>query len=699
MSPAMSHLMALAGKKLPIKKPKLEKAAKPSKLPVKPYLPIDQHTSSNKKILDLNTRITESQDYLKIVTEDLRSLRNFIGVITKANQALQTLVVARNAKALDVLGAFSGFRISKEITDLSGEEGLSTSIRTKVSDSVYRNATRDFVKFVASLGYTMSRNAEGGISTADMDAIIRGIRAGRALTKKYEITSLLDAIKQAGVLDTDVQEYTKSIAVMTEDRDRLVQLNRPTTKMSVPAESLIEQKQQDIRAVSIQSQNITSEITKLNAKIKVLGDLSGLTTQDVNKSITEMESTLSSIKSEYRDLQEKLKVRGVSKEAKDAKAIKLQEESLARRKTEKLLQLDAKYMQETPTAKKALISKFIKAWEKVERAKLAERNEQAGRVVTNTPGTATPEANLAKLNDLLDQITAVSDKLSVLKTASKLTAQERSALSDKLKSNLVFKKAELKNTAKKIARREAVKTAELDEDLWRGRISDKMSDADFVRKAYAHNAIRYFKNTLALGAGKRAKMMMDVAWSYFSRGKKAPAIKALSFKSKNSLAKIHFGGKGFVVDPKYMGMNDTLISALDTGIDVALSNLTPDNIEADLFYTVMDLLQKTPEALAAHKKMYDGYILLVNKAMQSRKVRLILEETVEELVSDGVIQTPNGTRVTKKYISTVVDNLLLVIKQSHAVHNLAKFAWPIFRDDSLSWARINFRIEQKNKRI
>lgn len=719
-SEKMDALMALAGRTLKVthksvknteavKKAKnaILKAApkpKPSSVNTSKSVPVPKSTYTSKvvddskplkPIAELADQIQSKKDALDIYGKDVKSLRSFVSIIMRANQALKRNVIAKNPGALDVLGVFSEFRIPRELTDL-GAEGVSDSIRTRVSDSVYRNSVRDFVSFVTSKNYVMKDNS--GISTQDISEIISGVRAARALGKKYEISSLPDAIRQANALDEDISKLSGEIKELESDMEKITRSGR-VVKYQVSKESVIDSKKQEVKQAQRTVSGIESDIAKLQEKMKLFKDMGNLSVQDAALKVMEFESEIKALKAQHAELAKS--IADARKEGGSARALNKvmtsQKEVYERRRAEKLIALQNKYSGLPKQRADESVKRELAAWEKVEKEHLKARNEEKGYLESSrkiNENIKRLDADMKTLDDLTHKISDAESVLSYMRSASKLTAIERGQETDRLSAILSKKKQELRNAAKTIKSKTKKLELELDPEAWEAEIDSRLEDEKFRKQAKLRHPAGYLLMSLHDGARTRETSMIDFAWRYYRLGKQnAKPIRGL--KTTLKTAPTHFGASGFVVDPRYKGLNAELITVIDMALNHVLANTTDSELSSFLVAAVLDTYANTPEAQADHHKAYLSVVSKAVKWLKSPKASSIVNEIVEELIVSGKIKVPDSVKVTKRYIATISDNLISVIENAKAFNKLASFTWAGYRASNATWIRTQFKTEHK----
>lgn len=648
----------------------------------------------NKRITDIASKVLEAELERDDLVKNVGVLRKSVDKIIAANQVLSRLVTAKNQKALDVMGVFSEFRIPGELTDLASED-IAPSTRPVVRDSVYRNTVRDFVSFVTSKGYTVSREASDGISTKDIASIIAGIRTSRMLKSKYGVKTTVSAIKEANDADERINELSREIAELNAEQDKLGRANQDKRTQTVTLVSEINKKQEDVRTATLNAQRLSSEITDLASKAEMFRSVRNLTQAELKAEVVKLKSSASTLRNQYQELvaEQKLLSR-TSKATRDQKALDLQAQALERKRAEKTLQLQGKYGRLPQAEAKQKIKKELAAWEKVQREQLDEINRAKGRIGTgnNTPETRNPDQLSKQLDDILQQMQALDTKIQILQQASTLTQEERQGRLGKMSDAMALKKQELKNQARKVERREAALKSEIDPDIWETRIEEKMEDPRFVDQARRHHPLHEIFYALDVGMDQKTKRMMDIAWSYFKRGATFKLTRTLKKQLKTPA---HFGAKGFIVDPRFPRINAELVTILSTAINEAYKKLTPEDLAEFMLPAVMDTITNTPAALAEHKAAYKQTLLLINKQLSATKTLSIMHEIVEDLIASGRITSTSGAKPTKKFIAQMVDDFIGVIRTAKAPEKLAAFAWAGYREDMSSWIRNTFKVTKK----
>lgn len=714
----MDAFMALAGRKLKIthKSVKTSEAVKTAKQAITKPAPkakptgvnsakpsherdvstvVDTDNKPAKPLADIADQIQSKKDALEIYVKDVKSLRSFVSVIMKANQALKRNVIAKNPGALDVLGVFSEFRVPRELTDI-GSEGVADNIRTRVSDSVYRNSVRDFVSFVASKNYVMKDDS--GMSTQDISEIISGVRAARALVKKYDISSLPDAIRQANALESDIQDLGTDISGLEADMEKLTRSGR-VVKYQVSKESVIDTKKQDVKQAQRNISGIESDIARLQDKMKLFKDMGNLSVADAARKVMEFEAEIKALKSQHAELAKS--VADARKEGGSARALNKvmtsQKEVYERRRAEKLVALQNKYSGLPKQRAEESVKREIAAWEKVEKEHLKARNEEKGYLEASKKINANIkklDANIKTLDELAHKIADAEAVLSYMRSASKLTAIERGQEADRLASIMSQKKQELRNAAKTIKTKQKRLETELDPETWEAEIDSRLEDEKFHKQARLRHPAGYLLMSLHDGARVRETNMIDFAWRYYRLGKQnAKPIRGL--KTTLKTAPTHFGASGFVVDPRYKGLNAELITVLDMALNHVLASTTDAELSSFLVAAVLDSYSNTPESQAGHHKAYLATVTKAVKWLKSPKASGIVNEIVEELIASGKIKVPESVKVTKRYIATISDNLISVIENARAFNKLASFTWAGYRASNATWIRSQFKTEQK----
>lgn len=656
--------------------------------------PYKQYQSSNKKIVDVNTSIDEAKAEMETTINDARSLRSFIAVINKANTALQRNVVAKNQKALDVLSVFSTFGMPKKSvikTDSNGKQIAKTF--EAVSPA---RAVNIFEKFVQSHGYTLS-NSSQVIRMNDLADILAGVSAGKALKAQQNISTVLEAIKKANQLDDRVAELQKTLADLSKQHNDLTRSNKQEIKISVPVESVITKKNQDVKTAGIAAQHIESEITRIASRIAVIKSLKNQTIEQVKKNTKELQDELAGLHREYKEYEVAVKKAPVlvNKQARISKVLDLQEKTLARKREEKINALNGEYARLPKQTAAKKIKAYMKSWDKVQREKLAERNEQKGNVLNPSDANLLNDQK-AKLASVFSRIIELDDVVRDMKQISNLTSQERETEAQKLQSILTRKREDLKSANKKIVRRKAQLESELDADLWEARIDKRLADdPKFVRQANRHMPLSFALIALHSGAEKRTKEMMRYAWEHFNPKRQSKITGTL--KQKLAVAPVHFGAQGFVVDPRYPKINPQLVMMLDFGIKAELTH-TEDTTMADLLLKAcMDAFKKDPESLTAHKEAFEAMFNTVGTWLKSSKAVHVLEEIVEELVEAHKIETASGKKMNKKQLLEFTHDMVDLIRNAHALKKLSSFVWPSYREEMHTWLRNSFRIDTTKK--
>lgn len=652
--------------------------------------PYSNYSASNKKIVDTNKKIDEAKVVLDKQISDARSLRSFIAVINKANEAIKRNVIAKNASALDVMSVFSTFGMPKKSIIKTDDNGKQTA-KTFEAVSPAR-AINIFEKFVTSKGYTLA-NSSQVIRMNDLADILAGVKAGKALTATYNVKSVLEAIKTANALDESIADTQKEIAMLTQQQDQMVKNNRQNITISVPTESVINKKQTDVRIVEEAHQKLESEITGISSRVALLKASKTLSTEQVKQNLDILKEDLKSLHVKYNEYRKLLKEAPsiVSQQRRIGHTLARQEELLQRRRVEKINALQGKYarLPKAEAAKK--IKEYMKHWDKAERDALAIRNKQAGREVDKSK-LGLVESTTSELERILKKIGELDDTVKEMASIAKMTNQERIDEANTMQAILSKKKEELKNTAKKIARRQAVLEAELNSDMWEARIEKLLDDDKFVKQARRHMPLACAIIALHSGAEKRSKEMMRYAWEHFQPTRQTKISNTL--KQKLVVAPIHFGSHGFMVDPKYPKLNPQLVMMIDFGIKANMS-LNDDNMSDLLLKACMDAFRKDAESLSAHKQAYEAFFADILKWMKTPKALTVLEEIVEELVADGKIQTPN--KMNKKQLTVFTHDMIDLIKNANAIKKLASFVWPSYREEIHTWLRNSFKVVTTKK--
>lgn len=648
----------------------------------------------NKRITDIASKILEAEVERNDLVKNVGVLRKSIDKIISANQVLSRLVTAKNKNVLDVMGVFSEFRIPGELTDLASED-IAPSTRPVVRDSIYRNTVRDFVSFVTSKGYVVSREASDGISTKDIAGIIAGIRTARMLKSKYGVKTTVSAIRESAAADERINELSREIAELNEEQDKLGRANQDKRTQTVTLVSEISKKQEEARTAALNVQRLSAEIAELASKADTFRSVRNMTQVELKAEVVKLKSSASTLRNQYQELVTERKLLSrTSKATRDQKALDLQEQALERKRAEKTLQLQGKYGRLPQAEAKLKIKKELAAWEKVQREQLAEINRVKGRIGTgnNNPEVKNPDQLSAQLDNVLQQMQALDAKIQILQQASMLTQEERMGRLGKISDAMALKKQELKNKARMAERRETSLKGDLDPDLWETRIEEKMEDQRFVDQARRHHPLHAIFYALDVGVDQKTKRMMDIAWSYFKRGATFKLTRTLKKQLKSPA---HFGAKGFIVDPRFPRINSELITILSTAINEAYKKLTTDDLAEFLLPAVMDTLTNTPTAMAEHKAAYKQTLLLINKQLAAPKTQTIMHEIIEDLIADGRISSTSGAKPTKKFVTQMVDDFIGVIRTAKAPEKLAAFAWAGYREDMSSWIRNTFKVTKK----
>jgi hypothetical protein len=461
-------------------------------------------------------------------------------------------------------------------------------------------------------------------------------------------------------------------------------------------ESVVNKKQQDVRKAGIDAQQIESDITRLSSQIKVIRDIKSLTSDQAIKKAKELQAEVDNLRSKYSEYAKSLKEvqKNASSVTRVNNVLKLQQDALARKRAEKINQLQGQYARLPEKEAKKKIKAYMKAWEKNAQDELKIRNEKAGRVID--PGHVSGVTDTkSKMDETLKRIDELDSMLAPLKRFAGLTMEERSYESQKIEGLMSKKKEELRNATKKIARRQAVLDAELNSDLWEARIEKKLGeDARFAVHATKHMPLSYALIALHSGAEKRTKEMMRYAWEHFSPGRQTKLGHTL--KQQLKIAPVHFGSKGFIVDPRYPKLNSQLVMMLDFGIKAVASVQDEAATTNMLLKAAMDAYRKTSEALAEHKEAYEQFFDEVAVWLKSKKAVFVLEEIVEELVADNKIET-TGKKMNKKQLTEFTQNMVDLIRNAHALRKLASFVWPNYREEMHTWLRNSFRVVTTKK--
>jgi hypothetical protein len=652
-------------------------------------------SKGNKQIADLARKIAELEAERNDLVKNQELMRPRIGLVVKANQVLARLVAARNSAALDVMGVFSELRIPKDVFDSINVSGDVSADKLRA----YKSAIDSFTGFVTTKGYTFigATNVDKtGISNGDILAILHGVRAGRFLAKEYGLKSVVGVLKELGQADHDVENLNRQITELNQEQDRLAESNRPKNiDLSIPATQIVEKKQGDVKNAALLSQKIESELTGLSSRIRIYKALKGLTTDQTVTKVKELTRELTGIREQYQMLvvQQKL-LKRADPTSKNQKVFSLQQQSLERKRSEKLIQLQGRYARLDPVEAKKKIKLELAAWEKVQKQHIDELNRETGRIGKSSDKPVQDlDAVSKQLVEMFEKIQDLDDVLKIMRTASKLTADERSGQVSKLAGLMAVKKQELQNQARKVERRKKALDLELDQDTWTDRIEEKMDNAKFVKDASRQVPINYWYEALDAGADIRTRDALRIVWSHWKLNRNYKPTKTL--KRPLKFTNLHFGKAGFVVDQRYLKRNPELVATLRTALIQALADITPTQLNLIVYPALMDALKKTPDALSAHKAAFNHFIGLVELKLKSPKTKAIVEDIVEELVAAGKIATPTGANPTKKFLDQVATDLLSIVRESHAIKHLAAFTWPSYREAVLSWVRNQFRVTEK----
>ena len=657
----------------------------------------------NKRITDIASKILEAEVERNDLVKNVGEIRTSINAVLKGNQTLKRLVTARNPDALDVMGVFGEFRVPKnqsfalnvdtsKLSDEAKKEAREAARRLSVTD--YKKTIEDFSRFVVLQGYVFTNASAGGISTSDISDVISGILAGRRL-KKQGFKAAVSAIKEANEADERINELSREIAELNEEQDKLGRANQDKRTQTVTLVSEISKKQEDVRTAALNVQRLSSEIADLASKADTFRSVRNMTQVELKAEVVKLKSSASTLRNQYQELvaEQKLLSR-TSKATRDQKALDLQEQALERKRAEKTLQLQGKYGRLPQAEAKLKIKKELAAWEKVQREQLAEINRVKGRIGTgnNSPETKNPDQVSAQLDNVLQQMQALDAKIQILQQASMLTQEERMGRLGKMSDAMALKKQELKNKARMVERRETSLKGDLDPDLWETRIEEKMEDPRFVDQARRHHPLHAIFYALDVGVDQKTKRMMDIAWSYFKRGATFKLTRTLKKQLKSP---VHFGAKGFIVDPRFPRINAELVTILSTAINEAYKKLSSDDIAEFLLPAVMDTLTNTPTAMVEHKAAYKQTLMLINKQLAATKTQTIMHEIIEDLIAAGRISSTSGAKPTKKFVTQMVDDFIGVIRTAKAPEKLAAFAWAGYREDMSSWIRNTFKTTKK----
>lgn len=654
--------------------------------------PYSEYSASNKKIVDTNTKIDEAKVILDKQIGDARSLRSFIAVINKANEAIKRNVIAKNASALDVMSVFSTFGMPKKSVIKTDDNGKQTA-KTFEAVSPAR-AINIFEKFVQSKGYTLA-NSSQVIRMNDLADILAGVKAGRALKATYKVESVVDAIKTANTLDASIADTQKEIAELTRQQEQMVKLNRQNISFNVPTESVINKKQTDVRVIEDAHRRIQSDITGISSRIAIIKASKTLSTDQIKQNLDILKEDLKALHTKYNEYRKLLKEAPsiVSQQRRIAHTLSRQEDLLQRRRVEKINALQGKYARLPKAEADKKIKEYMKHWDKAERDALAIRNKQAGREVDKSK-LGLVDATATELEKILQKIGELDDTVKEMASLAKMSTQERIDEANNLQAILSKKKEELKNAAKKVARRQAVLDAELNPDLWGARIEKMLGDEKFSKQARRHMPLACAIIALHNGAEKRSKEMMRYAWEHFQPKRQTKISNTL--KQKLVVAPIHFGSHGFMVDPKYPKINPQLVMMIDFGIKANMS-LDDDDMSDLLLKACMDAFRKDEASLSEHKKAYESFFADILKWLKTPKALTVLEEIVEELVDDNKIQTPGNKKMNKKQLTAFTHDMIDVIKNAQAIKKLASFVWPSYREEIHTWLRNSFKVVTTKK--
>lgn len=632
--------------------------------------------TSVKSIAELETNLAQYQ-------EDSRDLKSQIAIMTKANQALRRAFSGK-AAALDVSGELKAFKIS--------------------SDMPVRTACSKFAKFASQFGLvSLNQDAQGydTLDPRDFTEILAGIKSARYLEKKYEISSFVEAAKLDAGLDSDISELTAKIAILHKSMD-----TGRTLQYRIKPEAEIDALQTAKKRSEITTKSLESDITMLTNKIKLFGDMKSWSSVDAKKAISDISAKLDALKSEHAELAKNMaesRRRGTAPGVRIEKILALQKDSFERKRAEVLLKFQSKFSRYGKKQADEMLNAAMRAWEKNEIANQKFHNKKTGLDdAKKNAGQAFKSYDDAnkKLAELTGKITELDTQLSYLRSASKFTAGERGQEKDRLQAILNQKKAELRNAARNVKTQETKLASQLDPKLWESRIEDKLSDDKFAVIAKRYMPLHSILANLYDGSSKRTREAIGISYRYARtslKGNKIGVKPIRGTKMKLTVGPKHFGPQGFVVDPRFMGMNSQLVMVVNAALVKAMAETTDAQIVELLTAAVLDKLSNNADALAAHKKLYMAELNRAAKAILSPKLRTIIYEVTEEMIASGQIQTPDGTKPNKKYIDNVVESLLDIIKLAKPFGKLGSFTWASYRENVGSWLNNALKLDKKRK--
>lgn len=643
---------------------------------------VKRTTPQNQQIIDFNTQIGAIENYLKLVSKDVREISPRLNTVIDANKAIKDLVVTRNQRAVDVMSVYSNFNFDPA----NGADAVTM---------------KDFKAFTKRLGYTFTCKDETRYNIL-LGTVLKGIRAGRYLKDVYGFSNVIGAAKQLTSLNADIKDYTARLEVARTEHAKLTKHAQPSRSNDVTPDSFIDSFRQSLQLTRTETNRIRTRVEQTQTQIIALKGLGNKSSHDAQLAVDGITQQIKMLTGErdrslkrLQELGKQIK-RMVSEKAsvqvRFSKANDVKREARLRKATEQYA---------GKRGAQALIDADMKEFDRIQRLTLKQKLKgvevkHASRIGNEGDDALTAlKAQQGEVVDLESALVKIAENISILNSNLKnarlgaaldpLAREERLSI---LQQQINNDRNALKNATKKVARREQALNIQLDEDTWSARLNEFLKDGKRANQAVATMPNVFLYNTLLSGSQDRAKEQAKLRWRAFKKSKTREVI----FRH-GEFANVHFGATGFIPVPKFRKFTPELNQILTYGFGAAFKGQDLEDAKSLLLPAVMSVIDSDLSHEKDLKEAFTAQTRKMVKWLSGPAAMPITEELVEDLLNSKRMPLPAGkTRVTESIVKEVSRQLLTMLVQNDAVGKLSGMAYQAYRNYVTLWLRTSMKL-------